>query len=174
MRSSGFHSNGYALIRKVWNEYTFDITPGIENKTELINRLLTPSRIYVNTILALLRKYAPSINGICHITGGGRENLNRLMGENLNLRPRWNNDWTQPEEFKAIQKMGNIADGEMRRVFNDGIGMMLVVDPNEVVGIVEYLEKLKEDVVVCGTISTRFRQTRNPVTGRVNEPTMLN
>lgn len=174
LRSSGFHSNGYALIRKVWNEYTFDITPGIENKTELINRLLTPSRIYVNTILALLRKYAPSINGICHITGGGRENLNRLMGENLNLRPRWNNDWTQPEEFKTIQKMGNIADGEMRRVFNDGIGMMLVVDPNEVVGIVEYLEKLKEDVVVCGTISTRFRQTRNPVTGRVNEPTMLN
>ena len=170
LRSSGFHSNGYTLIRKIWNDYTFDITPGIENKTELITRLLTPSRIYVNTILAVLRKYAPSINGICHITGGGRENLNRLMGENLNLRPRWNDNWTKPEEFEFIQKAGRISDGEMRRVFNDGIGMMMVVDPNEVVGIVEYLEKLGEDVIVCGTISTRFKQTRNPVTGRVNEP----
>ena len=62
----------------------------------------------------------------------------------------------------------------MRRIFNDGIGMMLVVDPEEVTGIIDYLEKLKEDVVVCGTISTRFKQTVNPETGRVNEPTLLN
>ena len=62
----------------------------------------------------MLRKYAPSVNGICHITGGGRENLNRLMGENLNLRPRWNDDWTKPPEFEFIQKNGKISDGEMR------------------------------------------------------------
>ena len=170
LRSSGFHSNGYTLIRKVWNSSFYRA----ENKTHLINRLLTPSRIYVNTILAVLRKYAPSINGICHITGGGRENLNRLMGENLNLRPRWNDNWTRPPEFEFIQKNGKIADGEMKRVFNDGIGMMMVVDPNEVVSIVEYLEKLGEGVVVCGTISTRFKQTRNPITGRVNEQPLLN
>jgi|TARA_B100000959_G_scaffold142869_1_gene150001 phosphoribosylformylglycinamidine cyclo-ligase len=169
LRSSGFHSDGYALIRKIWNDI-----PVAEGDQEMIIRLLTPSRIYVNTILSVLRKYAPFINGICHITSGGRENLNRLMGENLNLRPRWNNDWTRPEEFDYIQKNGNISDGEMRRVFNDGIGMMLVVDPNEVVGIVEYLEKLKEEVVVCGTISTRFKQTVNTETGRVNESPLLN
>jgi phosphoribosylformylglycinamidine cyclo-ligase len=102
------------------------------------------------------------------------ENLNRLMGENLNLRPRWNDNWTKPPEFEFIQKAGKISDGEMRRVFNDGIGMMMVVDPNEVVGIVEYLEKLGEGVVVCGTISTRFTQTVNTETGRVNEQPLLN
>jgi len=171
LKSSGFHSNGYTLIRKVWLEKESFRS---KDRDEIIKRLLTPSRIYVNTILSVLRKYAPSINGICHITGGGRENLNRLMGENLNLRPRWNDDWTKPPEFEFIQKNGKISDGEMRRVFNDGIGMMMVVDPNEVVGVVEYLEKLGEDVVVCGSISTRFKQTRNPVTGRVNEPTLVN
>lgn len=171
LRSSGFHSNGYTLIRKVWLEKE---AVRSKDRDVIIKRLLTPSRIYVNTILAVLRKYAPSINGICHITGGGRENLNRLMGENLNLRPRWNDNWTRPPEFEFIQKYGKISDGEMRRVFNDGIGMMMVIDPNEVVGIVEYLEKLGEDVVVCGTISTRFTQTVNTETGRVNEQPLLN
>ena len=170
LRSSGFHSNGYTLIRKVWLEpQAFHC-----ERDEMINLLLTPSRIYVNTILAVLRKYAPSVNGICHITGGGRENLNRLMGENLNLRPRWNDNWTKPPEFEFIQKNGKISDGEMKRVFNDGIGMMMVVAPENAVSIVEYLEKLKEDVVICGTISTRFKQTVNKKTGRVNEPTLLN
>ena len=171
LRSSGFHSNGYTLIRKVWLEKESFRS---KDRDEIIKRLLTPTRIYVNTILSVLRKYAPSVNGICHITGGGRENLNRLMGENLNLRPRWNDDWTKPPEFEFIQKNGKISDGEMRRVFNDGIGMMMVVDPDGVVGVVEYLEKLGEGVVVCGSISTRFKQTRNPVTGRVNEPTLVN
>jgi len=171
LRSSGFHSAGYELIRKVWLEKKEGRS---KDRDEIIKRLLTPSRIYVNTILALLRKYAPFVNGICHIGGGGRENLNRLMGENLNLRPRWNDNWTKPPEFEFIQKAGKISDGEMRRIFNDGIGMMLVVDPEEVTGIIDYLEKLKEDVVVCGTISTRFKQTVNPETGRVNEPTLLN
>jgi len=172
LRSSGFHSAGYELIRKVWLEKESFRS---KDRNEIIKLLLTPSRIYVNTILAMLRKYAPSVHGMCHIGGGGRENLNRLMGENLNLRPRWNDNWTKPPEFEFIQKAGKISDQEMRRVFNDGIGMMLVVDPNEVVGIVEYLEKLGEGVVVCGTISTRFTRTVNPETGRVNEqPTLLN
>ncbi len=166
LRSSGFHSNGYSLIRKVWlDKESFRS----KDRDVIIKRLLTPSRIYVNTVLALLRKYAPSVHGICHITGGGRENLNRLMGENLNLRPRWNENWTKPPEFEFIQKYGKIAEGEMKRVFNDGIGMMMVVDPKEVEGIIDYLEKLGEDIVVCGSISKRFTQTRNEETGRVNE-----
>jgi len=170
LRSSGFHSNGYALIRNVWHEYSHLC----EDRLAMLHRLLTPTRIYVNTILSVLRKYAPYVNGICHITGGGRDNLNRLMGENLNLRPRWNENWTKPEEFEFIQKNGKISDGEMKRVFNDGIGMMMVVDPKEVVGIVEYLEKLGEGVIICGTISKRFKQTKNPITGRVNEQPTLN
>jgi phosphoribosylformylglycinamidine cyclo-ligase len=171
LRSSGFHSAGYELIRKVWLEKESFRS---KDRNEIIKLLLTPSRIYVNTILALLREFAPSVNGICHIGGGGRENLNRLMGENLNLRPRWNDNWTKPPEFEFIQKAGKISDGEMRRVFNDGIGMMLVVDPVKTVAIVERLEKLGEDVVVCGTVSVRFKQTVNTETGRVNEQPLLN
>jgi phosphoribosylformylglycinamidine cyclo-ligase len=170
LRSSGFHSNGYTLIRKIWNApHSFHW-----DADEMVNFLLTPARIYVNTVLSMLRKYAPHINGICHIAGGGRDNLNRLLGENLNLRPNWNDNWTKPPEFEFIQKNGNISDQEMKRVFNDGIGMMMIVDPKEIVGMVEYLEKLGEDVVVCGNIKTRFTQTVNEETGRVNEHPTLN
>jgi len=166
LRSSGFHANGYTLIRKVWNDgrYLYN-----GSHPEMIKRLLTPTRIYVNTVLALLREFAPYVNGICHITGGGRDNLLRLLGENLNLRPNWNNNWTRPEEFKFIQEKGEISDQEMVRVFNDGIGMILVVDPEKVADIVNRLEKLGEDVIVCGTVMTRLKQTRNEDTGRYNE-----
>ena len=153
LKSSGFHSNGYTLIRKVWLEKE---AVRSKDRDEIIKRLLTPSRIYVNTVLALLRKYAPSIHGICHITGGGRENLNRLMGENLNLRPRWNENWTKPPEFEFIQKYGKIAEGEMKRVFNDGIGMILIVKRESVVKIVEQLTDLGESPLICGHIERRL------------------
>jgi len=161
LRSSGFHSNGYSLIKKVWSRYP--------SSDSMINKLLTPTRIYVNTVLATLRMFAPDVNGICHITGGGRDNILRLLGEGLNLRPVWNNDWTKPEEFKYIQEEGEISDQEMQRVFNDGIGMILVVKPDNVGNIVKYLEKLGEDVVICGSIRTRLKQTKNEATGRYNE-----
>lgn len=165
LRSSGFHANGYTLIRKVWQDQSYRC----EDRLAMLHRLLTPTRIYVNTVLALLREFAPNVNGICHITGGGRDNLLRLLGENLNLRPNWNNNWTRPEEFKFIQEKGEISDQEMVRVFNDGIGMILVVDPEKVADIVNRLEKLGEDVIVCGTVMTRLKQTRNEDTGRYNE-----
>jgi phosphoribosylformylglycinamidine cyclo-ligase len=165
LRSSGFHANGYSLIRRVWQDQSYRC----EDRLAMLHRLLTPTRIYVNTVLALLREFAPNVNGICHITGGGRDNLLRLLGENLNLRPNWNNNWTRPEEFKFIQEKGEISDQEMVRVFNDGIGMILVVDPEKVADIVNRLEKLGEDVVVCGTVMTRLKQTQNKATGRYNE-----
>jgi|TARA_B110001454_G_scaffold171641_1_gene162515 phosphoribosylformylglycinamidine cyclo-ligase len=169
LASSGFHSNGYTLIRKVWQDQSYRC----DDRLAMINRLLTPTRIYVNTVLALLREFAPYVNGICHITGGGRDNLLRLLGEDLNLRPNWNNNWTRPEEFKFIQEKGEISDQEMVRVFNDGIGMILVVDPNKVADIVERLQKLGEDVVVCGTVMKRLKQTRNETTGRIDSEEVL-
>jgi len=165
LRSSGFHSNGYTLINEVWKNQSYRC----EDRLAMLQRLLTPTRLYVNTVLALLREFAPYVNGICHITGGGRDNLLRLLGEGLNLRPNWNNDWTKPEEFQFIQEKGEISDQEMVRVFNDGIGMILVVDPDKVADIVSRLEKLGEEVVVCGTVLARLKQTRNEATGRYNE-----
>ena len=165
LRSSGFHSNGYTLIREVWQNQSYRS----EDRLAMLHRLLTPTRIYVNTVLTILREFAPYVNGICHITGGGRDNLLRLLGEGLNLRPNWNNNWTRPEEFQFIQEKGEISDQEMVRVFNDGIGMIMVVDPDKVADIVERLEKLGEGVVVCGTVLTRLKQTRNEATGRYNE-----
>ena len=165
LRSSGFHSNGYTLINEVWKNQSYRC----EDRLAMLQRLLTPTRLYVNTVLALLREFAPYVNGICHITGGGRDNLLRLLGEGLNLRPNWNNDWTKPEEFQFIQEKGEISDQEMVRVFNDGIGMILVVDPDKVADIVNRLEKLGEEVVVCGTVLARLKQTRNEATGRYNE-----
>ena len=165
LRSSGFHSNGYTLINEVWKHQSYRC----EDRLAMLHRLLTPTRLYVNTVLTILREFAPYVNGICHITGGGRDNLLRLLGEGLNLRPNWNNNWTRPEEFQFIQEKGEISDQEMVRVFNDGIGMIMVVDPDKVADIVERLEKLGEGVVVCGTVLTRLKQTRNEATGRYNE-----
>jgi|GEM_PF-1066079 phosphoribosylformylglycinamidine cyclo-ligase len=170
LRSSGFHANGYTLIRKVWQDRRYLYT---DSHPDMLKRLLTPTRIYVNTVLSILREFAPYVKGICHITGGGRDNLLRLLGEDLNLRPNWNNNWTKPEEFKFIQEKGEISDEEMVRVFNDGIGMIMVVDPEKVADIVNRLEKLGEDVIVCGTIMKRLKQTRNETTGRIDSEEVL-
>ena len=166
--SNGFHCNGYTLIRKVVNDWTWDITKGDGGKQVLINQLLTPTRNYVNTILDITDKFTGLIHGISHITSFGRDNVLRLLGENLNLRPTWNNNWLKPEEFSTIQQMGHISDQEMIRVFNDGLGMILIVDPEGVQDVISELQHLGENVIVCGTIAERFKQVKNEETGRYN------
>lgn len=154
LKSSGFHCNGYTLIRKVWKKAGNGNLPA----DTMLERLLTPSRIYVNSVLAVLEEHKQSkpVKGIAHITGGGRDNILRLLGEGFNLRPIWNNDWERPEEFAWIQEKGNISDEEMKRVFNDGIGMILVVKKESTVKIVEQLTDLGESPVICGHIERRL------------------
>jgi phosphoribosylformylglycinamidine cyclo-ligase len=113
--SSGIHSNGFALARRVINEDT----------PELYRELLTPTKIYVNDLFALLD--TPGIYGAAHITGGGlAENTKRILPDGL--LPSFTFDWQQPPIFSEIKDRGNIEEQEMRRVFNLGIGMVLVVD----------------------------------------------
>ena len=168
LASNGFHCNGYTLIRKVFNEYTWDITKGDDGKQQLYEDLLRPTKSYVNTILDITDKFTGLIHGISHIAGFGRDNVLRLLGENLNLKPTWTNDWIKPPEFDRIQEMGRISDQEMRKVFNDGIGMVLIVDPNGINDIIAELEHLGESVFVCGKIEQRFIQVKNEETGRYN------
>tara|TARA_X000000950_G_scaffold287442_1_gene399708 strand:+ start:5490 stop:6476 length:987 start_codon:yes stop_codon:yes gene_type:complete len=113
--SSGFHSNGYSLINKIQSDAT---------SAEFLKKLLTPTRIYVKEVLALLGEI--EINGMAHITGGGfEENLSRINANfTMNIDKT---KWKMPEIFNEIQSMGNIHDDEMFKVFNCGIGFVLIL-----------------------------------------------
>ncbi len=116
--SSGIHSNGYSLVRKV-------LTPEVcERRGISPTQLLTPTRIYVKEIMALLS--LGCIGAVAHITGGGlQENVERVLPKNVHLEIEWDKLRTH-EIFKVIQEEGNVATDEMRRVFNMGVGMVVV------------------------------------------------
>ncbi|NNM54858.1 MAG: phosphoribosylformylglycinamidine cyclo-ligase [Spirochaetales bacterium] len=113
--SSGVHSNGYSLARKCL----------YESDTEGWKQLLTPTKIYVKTMKALVK--LPGLQGAAHITGGGLYgNIERVLPAHLQLRLDWN--WNIPEIFHRIEKGGNVDRDEMIRVFNMGVGLALVVN----------------------------------------------
>jgi phosphoribosylformylglycinamidine cyclo-ligase len=115
LASSGPHSNGYSLIRKIL-ERERPADPG---------RLLEPTRIYVKPVLKLLKKV--SVKGLAHITGGGLTgNVPRILPNKTRAVIR-QASWPRPEVFQWLQRAGNVGEGEMHRVFNCGIGMVVVV-----------------------------------------------
>ncbi len=155
--SSGFHSNGYSLIRKV----VLDIAgltvdqkiPELDGQT-VGDVLLKPTKIYVKPALALLEKYGANdgIRGIAHITGGGlEENLSRVLPQGLSLDINWN-AWVIPPVFRWVQKLGEIEEEELRRVFNCGIGLVLVVRPDLVQEIVKSLDEMNLQNWTLGTV----------------------
>lgn len=155
--SSGFHSNGYSLIRKaVFEMGGLSVStplPEFENKT-VADILLRPTTIYVRSVLALLEKFKANdgIRGIAHITGGGlAENLGRILPQGLKAQIS-ENSWPVPPAFGWVQKLGNIDDDEMARVFNMGIGLVLVVKPEIELAVREMLLSLKRDNWVIGKI----------------------
>lgn len=117
--SNGFHSNGYSLVRKVFDR---------KNHEPYINAILKPTEIYVNKVMSLLNA-GIKINGIAHITGGGLSNLDRILPEGLSVK--WKDNLSKPFVMSLIQKSGKIKEKEMKKVFNNGIGMCLVVSPEE-------------------------------------------
>lgn len=113
--SSGVHSNGFSLIHKV-----------LESRALPLEELLTPTRIYTSEIRQLTQQY--SVKGMAHVTGGGLyENTKRSIPSDLDIEINWS-AWTPPSIFNSIQEAGNIHIEEMRRVFNMGIGMVLIVE----------------------------------------------
>jgi len=131
--SSGLHSNGYSLVRKVVFELSaLAVSDHVECLGTTVGQaLLTPTRIYAQPVRKILRHYKVKnvIHGLAHITGGGlRDNLERILP--AGVRARIDPDsWRVPPVFSWLQQLGEIDDAEMERVFNMGIGLVLVVSP---------------------------------------------
>ncbi|PID42018.1 MAG: phosphoribosylformylglycinamidine cyclo-ligase [Proteobacteria bacterium] len=124
LKSSGPHSNGYSLIRKIIEVSEADLDTPIGNST-LANALLEPTRIYVKPLLELMKKLP--VHALAHITGGGLpENLPRVLPENTKAVID-SSSWEMPEVFRWLQKAGNVTQDEMYRTFNCGIGMVICV-----------------------------------------------
>lgn len=154
LSSSGIHSNGYSLVRKIFskeNGYDFaDQLP--ELGTTLGETLLTPTRIYVKPVLALLEKY--EIHGIAHITGGGLvENVPRMLADDLQAVIA-EGSWPRPAIFELIEKVG-VEPKEMYRTFNQGIGMVLVIRPEDAEGIQRMLQEMGEESYIIGKVARR-------------------
>ena len=155
--SSGPHSNGYSLVRKIIEVSGADIKAefGTQSKT-LGDALLAPTRIYVKAIHALLPDF--DIHAMAHITGGGLlENIPRVLPENAQAVID-ENSWQLPEVFQWLQENGNVESSEMHRTFNCGVGMVLIVDTGEVDAIISRLEANGEKAWQLGTIDTGDNQ----------------
>jgi len=158
--SSGIHSNGLSLARKVFfdklNMSCVDYVD--ELQCSVGEELLKPTRIYAKTVLNLLRDF--SINGIAHITGGGLiDNISRILP--TGCLAHINMDCWEPQPvFTYIKSAGNINDEEMLRTFNNGIGMVLVVRAEDVEEILLRLHALHEKAFVIGEIESKDRRRK--------------
>ena len=152
--SSGPHSNGFSLIRKVVEicGLSYDQKASFSDE-KLGKALLTPTQIYVKTVLPLIREQL--LNGLAHITGGGLvENLTRVCSEDL--RPVIDFDsWNESEVFGWISDAGNVSKDEMYRTFNMGIGMVLVVCQENAQSVTDRLEKANETAYHIGTLEAK-------------------
>ncbi|MDF2530555.1 MAG: phosphoribosylformylglycinamidine cyclo-ligase [Clostridia bacterium] len=153
LASSGIHSNGYSLVRKLFfdiNNYSIDEYVS-ELGCTLGQELLKPTRIYVKTILELAERY--DIKGIAHITGGGFiENIPRTIPVGLKAEISLGSFPVLPV-FKLMQKLGNMEDKEMYNTFNMGIGLVLVVNENEVEQVMLSLSEMKEAAYIIGKVT---------------------
>ncbi len=149
LSSSGPHSNGYSLIRKVIEVSNTDLQQPFGGTT-LARALLEPTRIYVKPVLNLLK--AEPIHALAHITGGGLSgNISRVIPDGLCAIVE-RASWELPDIFKWIQKNGNINDDEMLNTFNCGMGMVLVVAAKDAPAVVKNLEDQGEKVWLAGRI----------------------
>lgn len=147
--SSGIHSNGYSLVRKVVDG--MDLSRSYDGLSQPLGEaLLTPTKIYAKAVTAVLDKV--SVKGITHITGGGfYENFPRMLPEGLGVELNPAN-WEVPEIISFIQKTGNVSGKDMYGVFNMGIGMALVVEEKHAASIVSILQENGEQASIIGNV----------------------
>ncbi len=155
IQSSGVHSNGFSLVRKIilkdnqlnLNQYYEEL------HGKLGEVLLTPTRIYVKPVLNVIEKV--DVHAISHITGGGfDENIPRVLkhGQGVEITEK---SWVKPPVFDFLEKYGNIPHREMFNIFNMGIGMILVVDQNDKSTVLEILSKSQENAFVIGKVTDK-------------------
>ncbi len=156
LASSGPHSNGYSLIRKIIDVNAADLSQDCGGQP-LIDALMAPTRIYVKPILELMKHI--DIHAISHITGGGLlENLPRVMPENTQAKID-TQSWERPAVFDWIQEKGNVDFHEMHRTLNCGIGLVVVVSADDKQKAIDTLTAQGETVSVIGTIEASDSET---------------
>ncbi|CAB3769933.1 phosphoribosylformylglycinamidine cyclo-ligase [Paraburkholderia humisilvae] len=149
LASSGIHSNGYSLVRKIIERAQPDLTADFDGRP-LADALMAPTRIYVKSMLALMEKI--TVKGMAHITGGGLvENIPRVLQAGLTAELD-HRAWPLPPLFSWLQKHGGVADAEMHRVFNCGIGMAVIVAAQDVQQAIGTLSAAGEQVWQIGTV----------------------
>lgn len=152
LASSGVHSNGFSLVRKVLLE---DATLSLDDYVDELGAklggvMLEPTKIYVKSVLSTVRNF--NVSGLVHVTGGGfYDNIPRILPKGLQAEIR-DGSWKVPPIFSFIQKVGKISDYDMFRTFNMGIGMILVVDASDSREILEHLQSLGEEAYEIGTV----------------------
>jgi phosphoribosylformylglycinamidine cyclo-ligase len=152
LASSGLHSNGYTLARKVLIDHAkLKLEEQVEElDKKLGDELLTPTKIYSQTILKLIKRY--EVKGMAHITGGGiPENLARVLPQKVQAVIDLYS-WPILPIFKLIQKLGKVDQDEMYKTFNMGLGMILVVSAKSADSVVKFLAKEKEKAYIIGEI----------------------
>ena len=152
LASSGAHSNGYSLIRRIIAEKKVDLTAQLDGRP-LSEVILAPTRIYVKPVLQLMQSI--DVKGLAHITGGGIvDNVPRVLTEALTAHID-GKSWPRPPLFTWLQEQGNVAEAEMLRVFNCGIGMVIIVAAADAESAAAKLHAAGETVWPIGRIAAR-------------------
>jgi phosphoribosylaminoimidazole synthetase len=153
LASAGPHSNGYSLVRRIVERsgLAWDAPAPFAQSQTLAQALMAPTRIYVKSVLPQIK--AGRIKGAAHITGGGLiENPPRAIADGLVPKFDWN-AWTLPPVFQWLQEAGGVAEHEMRRTFNCGVGMVLIVASEHLPEVLDGLLAAGEDAFACGELA---------------------
>jgi phosphoribosylformylglycinamidine cyclo-ligase len=152
--SSGPHSNGFSLIRKILQVSGADLQAPLDGAS-LVDRLMAPTRIYVKPLLELIAQLP--VHGVAHITGGGLvENIPRVVPEGLEVVLE-RKSWRHEAVFDWLQRQGQVADAEMYRVFNCGIGMTIQVAAADAQRAIELLRERGVEALVIGEVRAGTR-----------------
>ena len=153
LASSGAHSNGYSLVRKIIERSKPDLNAAFDGKRTLADCIMAPTRIYVKPLLALMQHV--EVKGMAHITGGGLlENVPRVLPPNV-VAELDSKLWRAPALFDWLREQGNVAAQEMYRTFNCGIGMIVVVNSSDASAALKHLAAAGETAGIIGTIRAR-------------------
>ena len=152
--SSGPHSNGYSMIRRILDVSHADLDADLDG-VPLVDRLMAPTKIYVKALLALIG--AVPVHGLAHITGGGLvDNIPRVLPDGLEVILE-RRAWRREPVFEWLQRAGNVADAEMLRVFNCGIGMTVQVSAADADEAIEILRGSGQEALVIGEVKSGTR-----------------
>jgi len=153
LRSNGLHTNGYTLVRKIFDSKKKLNQYHVELKNTVGDELLKVHKSYLKIIQSSLNNKSFKINSISHITGGGIiGNTKRVVPKNLTISIDWD-AWQRPFIFGLIQKKGNVTEADMRRTFNLGIGLIFIVPPHTSDKFIKFLKTKKETAYIIGIIN---------------------